>query len=146
MKEKSRRDGALLTVLCVFFGGAIGAGARAAFGLLARPQWTWPWVIFAINLSGAFLLGLLDSLVAAKAASHPIFKKYAAFIGTGMMGAFTTYGTFVDEARGLFLSSQPYAAVAYALSSLLAGVFLAGLGLFIGKKAFKEAKKEGGGK
>ena len=57
-----------------------------------------------------------------------------------MMGAFTTYGTFVDGVRHQFLSSLQSAAVGYALSSLVAGVFLAGLGLYIGKKIFKEAK------
>ena len=139
MKEKSRGAEILLTLICVFFGGAIGAGIRAGFGFLSR-GWSWPWVIFAINLTGAFLLGLLDSLVAAKSSSHPGFKKLSSLVGTGMMGAFTTYGTFVDGVRGQFLSSLQSAAVGYALSSLVAGVFLAGLGLYIGKKIFKEAK------
>ena len=139
MKEKSRGAEILLTLICVFFGGAIGAGIRAGFGFLSR-GWSWPWVIFAINLTGAFLLGLLDSLVAAKSSAHPGFKKLSSFAGTGMMGAFTTYGTFVDGVRDQFLSSLQSAAVAYALSSLVAGVFLAGLGLYIGKKIFKEAK------
>jgi CrcB protein len=139
MKEKSRGAEILLTLICVFFGGAIGAGIRAGFGFLSR-GWSWPWVIFAINLTGAFLLGLLDSLVAAKSSAHPGFKKFSSFVGTGMMGAFTTYGTFVDGVRGQFLSSLQSAAVGYALSSLVAGVFLAGLGLYIGKKIFKEAK------
>lgn len=139
MKEKSRGREILLTLICVFFGGAIGAGIRAGFGFLSR-GWSWPWVIFAINLTGAFLLGLLDSLVAAKSSARPGFKKLSSFVGTGMMGAFTTYGTFVDGVRDQFLSSLQSAAVGYALSSLVAGVFLAGLGLYIGKKIFKEAK------
>ena len=139
MKEKSRGAEILLTLICVFFGGAIGAGIRAGFGFLSR-GWSWPWVIFAINLTGAFLLGLLDSLVAAKSSAPPGFKKLSSLVGTGMMGAFTTYGTFVDGVRDQFLSSLQSAAVGYALSSLVAGVFLAGLGLYIGKKIFKEAK------
>lgn len=138
MKEKSRQD-AFLVILCVFLGGALGAGARAGLGFLSR-GWLWPWVIFAINLSGAFLLGLLDSLVAAKSSAHPGFKKLASFVGTGMMGAFTTYGTFVDGVRAQFVSFHPYAAVAYALSSLVAGAALAGAGLEMGKRIFKEAK------
>ena len=139
MKEKSRGSEILLTLICVFFGGAIGAGIRAGLGFLSR-GWSWPWVIFAINLTGAFLLGLLDSLVAAKSSARPGFKKLSSLVGTGMMGAFTTYGTFVDGVRDQFLSSLQSAAVGYALSSLVAGVFLAGLGLYIGKKIFKEAK------
>ena len=139
MKEKSRGLSLFLTLVCIFFGGCIGAGIRAGFGFLSR-GWSWPWVIFAINLTGAFLLGLLDSLVAAKSSAHPGFKKLSSLVGTGMMGAFTTYGTFVDGVRGQFLSSLQSAAVGYALSSLVAGVFLAGLGLYIGKKIFKEAK------
>lgn len=125
-----------MTLLAVFFGGAAGAGIRAGFGFLSR-GWSWPWVIFAINLSGAFLLGLIDSFVAAKSSSRPGVKKFASFAGTGMMGAFTTYGTFVDGVRGQFLSSLQSAAVGYALSSLVAGVFLAGFGLWLGRKIFK---------
>ena len=136
MKEKAKAGGAFLTLIAIFFGGAIGAGVRAGFGFLSRGT-TWPWVIFAINLTGAFLLGILDALVAKKSSGHPGLKKFASFAGTGMMRAFTTYGTFVDETRGLWLSSSPYAAVAYALASLVAGVFLAGLGLYLGGKVFK---------
>ena len=136
MKEKAKAQGAFITLAAVFFGGAAGAGIRAGFGFLSRGT-TWPWVIFAINLSGAFLLGLLDSLVAKKSSDHPGLKRFASFAGTGMMGAFTTYGTFVDQTRGLWLSSSPYAAVAYALASLASGVFLAGFGLYLGRKIFK---------
>ena len=124
-----------MTFIAIFFGGAIGAGIRAGFGFLPGAA-KWPWVIFAINLIGAFILGLIDSLVALRASKRPGLKKFASFAGTGIMGAFTTYGTFVDQTRGLWLSSSPYAAVAYALASLAAGVFLAGAGLYIGRKIF----------
>lgn len=141
MKEKAKVAEFFLTFIAIFFGGAIGAGIRAGFGFLPGAT-KWPWVIFAINLIGAFILGLIDSLVALRASKHPGLKKFASFAGTGIMGAFTTYGTFVDQTRGLWLSSSPYAAVAYALASLAAGVFLAGAGLYIGRKIFSPKGSE----
>ena len=140
MKEKSRGLSLFLTLVCIFFGGCIGAGIGAGFGFLSR-GWSWPWVIFGINLTGAFLLGIIDSFVAAKSSAHPGLKKFSSFVGTGVMGAFTTYGTFVDGVRGQFLSSLQSAAVGYALSSLIAGVFLAGFGLWLGAKMFKGKEK-----
>ena len=42
----------------IFAGGAVGGIARTALSnSLAPPAGHWPWVTFAINVSGAFLLG-----------------------------------------------------------------------------------------
>lgn len=128
----------LLAALAVFVGGCLGAGFRAALCLLHQASWAWPWIIFGINIGGAFLLGIIDALVAAKGA--PAFKRFASFAGTGIMGAFTTYGTFVDETRGMWLAGRGFASVAYAFSSLAAGIVLAGFGLYLGRKIFGGSK------
>ena len=73
----------------------------------------------------------------ASMAPAPRLKTLSSFAGTGVMGAFTTYGTFVDQTRALWLL-HPYVSVAYALSSLLAGMFLSRFGLWLGRKWFKK--------
>jgi CrcB protein len=47
-------------ILAVFAGGAVGAITRALVGeaLPAEPG-SWPWATFAVNVAGAFVLGLL---------------------------------------------------------------------------------------
>lgn len=108
----------------VVLGGALGAMARAAllWPVTSAPELTII-VTAIINVVGAFALGLVTGVVGTK---HPSAR---AFLGTGMLGGFTTYSAFAVQVA----TSTPWVAVLLALLSVGVGVVAAGLGLKAGR-------------
>ena len=75
-------------------GGAIGVALRAALLLpleSADSDLVLPAVTLAINVAGSFLLGILVGWAGER---HPLFR---AFVGTGVLGGFTTYSAFAVQ-------------------------------------------------
>jgi len=111
-------------------GGVLGTLARYGLGRLA-PVATgrFPWTTFAINVSGSLALGL----VVALAAGQFVHRRYLrSFLGSGFLGAYTTYSTFVVEADRLVSVGHAQVAVAYVAASLIAGPLAAAVGLWAG--------------
>lgn len=79
------------------------------------------------NVAGAFLLGLVLTRVLARRGPLP-----ASLLGTGALGALTTFSTFALETVEL-LGTAPALAVAYALASLALGPAAAAAGLRVGR-------------
>jgi fluoride exporter len=81
-------------VMWVALGSIIGGTARFWLsGLVARRVGeTFPWGTMVVNVSGAFLLGIL----AASAASHGIFAAVTPwqFAAIGILGTYTTVSSF----------------------------------------------------
>jgi fluoride exporter len=73
--------------------GGLGACARVLLGAAVdrRADSPFPWGTLAVNLSGAFALGLI---VGAGAGSDAYL-----LAATGFLGAFTTFSTWVVDAR-----------------------------------------------
>ena len=113
----------------VVLGGALGAAARAALvwpfqaasGLVAVSA-----VTAVVNVVGALVLGIV---VGALGARHP---RARAFLGTGILGGFTTYSAFAVQVATLPAIAPAWALV-IALVTLVAGFFAAGLGLRAGR-------------
>ena len=76
----------------------------------------------AVNVVGSFALGLV---VGRLGDGHPIAR---AFLGTGVLGGFTTYSAFAVQTVAL-LGAAPVAGVALALVSVLLGILAAALGV-----------------
>lgn len=107
-------------------GGAIGVLAR---GLLVAPvadPAAVPWTTLAINVAGSLLLGVIVGLLDDR---RPLAR---AFLGTGVMGGFTTYSAFA-VAIALWVAT-PWLAVGLAAASVVLGVIGAIVGLFIGRR------------
>lgn len=114
-------------VALVATGGAVGALARV--GLAERfpvVPGAFPWTTFAENLVGAFLLGLVLTLLAERIAATPAVRL---LVCTGALGAFTTYSTFAVELLRLAEDGRVLTAGAYAGGSLLLGVAAALTGI-----------------
>ena len=103
--------------------GALGALARYGIARAAGTR-DFPWPTLAINVAGCFALGLLAALVVRDRVSDTT----AVVLGTGFLGAFTTFSTFGVETWTLLRTDRPGAAVAYVLASVLAGVGAAAIG------------------
>ncbi|WP_156028390.1 fluoride efflux transporter CrcB [Candidatus Solirubrobacter pratensis] len=96
--------------------GAAGACARFYVGgaVSARRPSAFPLGTFVVNLSGGFLLGLLTGL---SVTGHVLLV-----LGTGLLGAYTTFSTWMVEAQRLGEDGAFPTAWLYLLGSMGAGL------------------------
>jgi CrcB protein len=112
--------------LAVALAGAAGAAARYGLDLLfRRDAHHVPWVTFAINVGGSFVLGAVVATLDAH--PHPAVRPA---ITIGFLGAFTTFSTLSLETYRLLDRGHVTVAAAYSLGSLAAGVAALSLGVF----------------
>jgi fluoride exporter len=106
--------------------GAVGSWARFGVGGLvaARRPGAFPLGTFVVNLTGGFLLGLLTGLAVTGDA--------LLIFGTGLLGGYTTFSTWMVEAQRLGEDGEWALLWAYLLGSLLAGLATTGLGWLLG--------------
>jgi CrcB protein len=118
-------------ILAVAFGGSIGAAARYAISLrFPESVGDFPWATFAINVTGCLLLGILVVVLAER---FPPNRYARPFFGTGILGGYTTFSTYSVETVLLLKDHYVDRAVAYALGSVVAGLFAAWLGIVVGR-------------
>ncbi len=103
----------------IFAGGFAGAVARAAL-VQAFPvrAGRWPWVTFAVNVAGAFLLGYLTTRLQERL---PLSAYRRPLLGTGFCGALTTFSTMQLELLRMLDQDRVGLALAYAAGSVVAG-------------------------
>lgn len=108
-------------VLLVIAGGTAGALARYALSAALPAPGGWPLPTLAINLSGAFLLGLLLEALARRGPDAGRLRMVRLLAGTGFMGAFTTYSTLALETNTLLGTGRTADAVVYVGVTLVGG-------------------------
>jgi fluoride exporter len=106
--------------------GAAGAYARftAAAAVTARRPSPFPWGTFVVNLTGGFTLGLLVGLGVT---GDALFV-----LGTGFLGGYTTFSTWMVEAQRLGEDGDVVLAAVYLFGSMAAGLLAAGAGWALG--------------
>ncbi|WP_329105852.1 fluoride efflux transporter CrcB [Micromonospora sp. NBC_01699] len=110
----------------VAVGGALGAAARYGVAVLwPTPSGHFPWTTLAVNLTGCLLLGLLMGFVNGRIAPHRLIRP---FLGTGLLGGYTTFSTYAVETRGLLATDRPLLACGYVLGTLAGALTAAWLG------------------
>ena len=111
-------------------GGALGAVARYVFAAqVSRMLGTgFPWGIFATNVVGSFLMGVL---VEGFALHWNLSAEIRAFLTVGILGGFTTFSSFSLDAALLLQRHDYLAAGAYIVGSvgLSVAALFAGLAL-----------------
>lgn len=117
-------------ILYVLLGGAIGTAARLALTLVMR-ETEIPWDVVVVNVVGAFILGFVLTALAARGPETPHIRDLRLFVGTGMMGGFTTYSSLATGAATLLESSVVVGAV-FALGTVFAGLASGALGVWAG--------------
>jgi CrcB protein len=118
----------VVTLLAVLAAGAVGAPARYVVERAARRAGqTFPWGTFLVNLTGSFAIGL----VAGAALTHGLSGDARTIVGTGFLGAYTTFSTYTYEIVRCVEDGQPATGVTYAVTSLVLGVGLAAAGLAV---------------
>src|SRR6478672_1971142 len=85
----------LRELAAVFAGGVLGALARAGLVEAYPPHaGRWPWVTFAVNVAGAFMLGYFVTRLQERL---PLSAYRRPFLGTGVCGGLTTFSTMQIE-------------------------------------------------
>ncbi|GAA3062456.1 CrcB protein [Streptomyces olivoverticillatus] len=113
-------------VCAVSVGGGAGAAARYGTGLLwPTAEGAFPWTTFLINAVGCALIGVLLVTIAERRSTHRLVRP---FLGTGVLGGFTTFSTYAVDAQRLLENGRVGSALAYlavTLASAMAAVWAA---------------------
>lgn len=98
-----------------------GAGSLARYGLSAAfPAGNgFPWAIFAVNVSGCFLIGVVMIYLLEV---WPPRRLLRPLLGIGLLGGYTTFSTYAAAVMTLLTGHAVALADAYALSSIVAAV------------------------
>lgn len=115
----------------IALGVAVAAGLGAVLRYLVdqfvyhRIRGDFPFGTVAVNISGAFLLGLVTGL----AAHHGLPHAPTVIIGTGFAGGYTTLSTWAWETITLAESGEVLEAAGNVIGSFAAGLAAAAAGL-----------------
>jgi CrcB protein len=122
----------LTSILGVFVGAGIGGVLRYAIGtwMTERTGSAFPWHTLAINVGGAFLLGVLMALASERGIVAP---DVALFLGVGLLGGFTTFSTFSYESVVLLEQGLTAQAAANMFGSGALGLAAAFAGMLVGR-------------
>jgi CrcB protein len=115
----------------VVLGGALGTALRAELAALLPASGGWSWTILGINVVGAFCLGLLLDALARRGPDEGRRRSVRLFVGTGVLGGFTTYSTLALDVAEFLRDGRADAGAAYGLLSVVLGVVAVALGLLV---------------
>jgi CrcB protein len=119
------------SVAVIGAGGFVGGLTRYGIGLAwVAPTGTFPWATFAINTSGAFLLGLLLVLV-LEVLPPTTYLRPA--LGTGFCGAYTTFSSVATATDQLTAHGHANVAAAYVAASVFTGLAATSFGIVLGR-------------
>jgi CrcB protein len=107
--------------------GGVGALARFALDGTVASRWggRFPLGTFAVNISGAFALGLLAGLAPSADATR--------LAGTALLGSYTTFSTWMLEAERAGEDGQRGTLAANVVGSLALGLAGVAVGRWIGR-------------
>jgi len=113
-------------------GGFLGALARHELGLTwPTPTDHFPWTTLTINVSGAFALGLVLTLLLERAGSPRYVRP---FFCVGVLGAWTTMSTFAVEGDLLLKDGHGASAIMYVVATLVFGVGATFIGMALARR------------
>jgi len=121
----------VMTLLLMGLAGAIGALARygVTLGLTRVFSFTTlPVGTFFINITGAFLLGYLATLVRQR---MWLSDTWLLVLGTGFLGAYTTFSTYMLESDKMLQNGEWLRASAYLAGSVFLGLIAVRLGVLV---------------
>lgn len=123
---------AVPTVLGIALAGALGALARYGLeGFVSRRvPGAFPWGTFVVNVSGAFVLGLLFTLLTERLSVDPWLRSS---LTIGFLGAYTTFSTLSLESYRLLADGAIGLAIANTIGSLGTGLVAVYLGVVAGR-------------
>lgn len=122
-------------LLLVGIGGGIGSMLRFLVSVITNRfvQGAFPWPTLLVNLTGCFLIGILVGIFA----QPPYTDNNMRFLLiTGFCGGYTTFSTFANENLLLIENQQALLAVGYTLLSVVLGIALVWVGMWVSQAAY----------
>jgi fluoride exporter len=131
LRRSARPRYAPQILVAIAVGGVLGTLARYAVSRIVHvaPD-SFPWATFIVNVTGAFVLGVLLTLMIER---WPPSRYARPFLAIGFLGAYTTFSTFMVEADLLVKDGAADVAVLYVAGSLVAGFVAVYLGIVVGR-------------
>ncbi len=119
-------------IALVAAGGVVGTALREGSTLVfPTPSGGFPFIVFAINLLGAFALGALLEFLTRTGPDVGWRRDLRLGVGTGVIGGFTTYSAFAGDTALLIAADSPGLAVLYALGTVSLGAVATSLGILV---------------
>ena len=116
-------------IIAIGAGSFIGGISRYLLSQFIQAKFlsTFPLGTLSVNIIGCFLIGLVFGYADKGALS----QEWRLFLATGLIGGFTTFSAFSNEAVGLLRDGQLWYAGLYIASSILFGLFATLIGITI---------------
>jgi CrcB protein len=124
----------LADLLWVWLGGAAGTAARFLLSRAVPEAAGLPVGIFAVNVAGAFVLGLLLERLVLAGSDVGRRRWLRLFLGTGFLGGFTTYSALALDSADLLAAGLTLPAAAYAVGTVLVGAGASVAGIAVGTR------------
>lgn len=117
-------------LLVIAVGGIVGSLGRWAVGVaLPHRDGAVPWSTAVVNVGGCLAIGALMAVVEVA----PPSRYLRPFLGTGVLGGFTTFSAYMLDTRVLLVAGQPVAATSYLFGSLAGGFTAVWLGAVLAR-------------
>jgi CrcB protein len=119
---------ALLNILLVALGGALGSVSRYLLGTWtqsASGSIDFPFGTLTVNLIGCFVIGLLSQLAEARGM---FTAEMRALIFVGVLGGFTTFSSFGNDTINLLRDGETVNALLNIGANVILGLALVWLG------------------
>ncbi len=130
---------ALAMIYAVAIFGGLGAVARYLLGVaFYEPHILFPWATWICNMLGVFLLVCLRNTQNHPFWSHSNIQRS---VGTGFLGAFTTFSAISIETVELYFSGELLMLSLYLSSSFLFGWLVSYFAVFL----FRQKRVDHGG-
>jgi CrcB protein len=132
-------------LVLVATGGLAGTATRELLTLAAPPSGGFPAATFLINISGAFVLGLLLDALARRGPDEGRLQALRLLAGTGFCGGFTTYSALATDTALLVGEGDTGSAMLYAFGTLLAGGAASWAGIVVAERLHSLCARSGNG-
>jgi CrcB protein len=136
MPEATRRRRELPVLVAIAAGGVLGALAR--YAIASGNETVFPWRTFAINVSGCLAIGVLLVVITEARSTHRLVRP---FLGTGLLGGYTTFSTYAVETERL-LSGHLLVAAAYLVGTALAALLAVQSGVVVTRRLMLPRREE----
>jgi CrcB protein len=134
---RNQRSGApilpnITTFTFVFIGGALGSLLRWLLGSAIGERYTgkFPLGTFVINVTGAFVMGFLSTLMGVDWRDR-FGSTFTALVLTGLLGGYTTFSSYELDSVTAYNNRERGIAFLYWVGSVVAGLLAAALGWWI---------------
>jgi CrcB protein len=114
-------------VAVVALGGVIGSLARYQAGIIWHTaDGAFPTTTFSVNLLGCLIIGVFMTVITEIWTAHRLLRP---FVGTGILGGFTTFSTYSLDIAGLLRTGHSGTALLYLAATAVGAIAAVALGM-----------------